>query len=157
MLQIKTDLYRYVHYTSNVAVCNYQEIIGCDVSFMVVLISERHGGLFKKNPAPKDSWPAACCISNFSHPTQRDPKRSILYHRKAASYDIKKAFIPRKGRKPAVSQPPYSSIHLICVSFNGEKPAGPTSTFSLQLRSDLHQTLLIPAFHHRRLAETFTA
>ena len=46
MLQIKTDLYRYVHYTSNVAVCNYQEIIGCDVSFMVVLISERHGGLF---------------------------------------------------------------------------------------------------------------
>lgn len=48
MLQIKTDLYRYVHYTSNVAVCNYQEIIGCDVSFMVVLISERHGGLFLK-------------------------------------------------------------------------------------------------------------
>ena len=48
MLQIKTDLYRYVHYTSNVAVCNYQEIIGCDVSFMVVLISERHGGLFYK-------------------------------------------------------------------------------------------------------------
>lgn len=46
MLQIKTDLYRYVHYTSNVAVCNYQELIGCDVSFMVVLISERHGGLF---------------------------------------------------------------------------------------------------------------
>ena len=49
MLQIKTDLYRYVHYTSNVAVCNYQELIGCDVSFMVVLISERHGGLFKKH------------------------------------------------------------------------------------------------------------
>ena len=48
MLQIKTDLYRYVHYTSNVAVCNYQELIGCDVSFMVVLISERHGGLFCK-------------------------------------------------------------------------------------------------------------
>ena len=48
MLQIKTDLYRYVHYTSNVAVCNYQELIGCDVSFMVVLISERHGGLFYK-------------------------------------------------------------------------------------------------------------
>ena len=48
MLQIKTDLYRYVHYTSNVAVCNYQELIGCDVSFMVVLISERHGGLFNK-------------------------------------------------------------------------------------------------------------
>ena len=48
MLQIKTDLYRYVHYTSNVAVCNYQELIGCDVSFMVVLISERHGGLFGK-------------------------------------------------------------------------------------------------------------
>src|SRR5699024_1760448 len=46
MLQIKTDLYRYVHYTSNVAVCNYQELIGCDVSFMVVLIIERHGGLF---------------------------------------------------------------------------------------------------------------
>ena len=49
MLQIKTDLYRYVHYTSNVAVCNYQELIGCDVSFMVVLISERHGGLFYDN------------------------------------------------------------------------------------------------------------
>ena len=49
MLQIKTDLYRYVHYTSNVAVCNYQELIGCDVSFMVVLISERHGGLFYNN------------------------------------------------------------------------------------------------------------
>lgn len=48
MLQIKTDLYRYVHYTSNVAVCNYQELIGCDVSFMVVLISERHGGLFNQ-------------------------------------------------------------------------------------------------------------
>ena len=51
MLQIKTDLYRYVHYTSNVAVCNYQELIGCDVSFMVVLISERHGGLFYKRLA----------------------------------------------------------------------------------------------------------
>ena len=54
MLQIKTDLYRYVHYTSNVAVCNYQELIGCDVSFMVVLISERHGGLFYKELAETD-------------------------------------------------------------------------------------------------------
>ena len=46
MLQIKTDLYRYVHYTSNVAVCNYQELIGCDVTFIVVLIIESHLGLF---------------------------------------------------------------------------------------------------------------
>ena len=49
MLQIKTDLYRYVHYTSNVAVCNYQELIGCDVSFMVVLISDLCEGNTRQN------------------------------------------------------------------------------------------------------------
>lgn len=88
MLQIKTDLYRYVHYTSNVAVCNYQELIGCDVSFMVVLISERHGGCFEIAPGYRGKGMASALLKRVCEDAKKEGFQFVEgYPRLLEEYD----------------------------------------------------------------------